>query len=93
MVIMTEVSLIQMREQMKDELADELAIELAGRFSNYSTVGKVYTWKGGVDWRLTDDIRLRGSFNRAIRAPILNRIVFTQIERNDWCNRPVRFTI
>lgn len=55
-------------------MAEELAIELAGRYSDYSTVGKVYTWKGGVDWRLTDDIRLRGSFNRAIRAPSLNEL-------------------
>ena len=53
---------------------ESLAVEAAARYSDYSTVGGVFTWKAGVDWEITDWVRARGSYNRAIRAPNLNEL-------------------
>jgi iron complex outermembrane receptor protein len=39
------------------------------RHSNYSTSGGVNTYKFDIQWAPTDDIRFRGSYQRAIRAP------------------------
>lgn len=52
-------------------LAKSLDLNLAGRFTHYSTSGNVKTWKVGVDWHLTDDLRFRGTISRDIRAPTL----------------------
>ncbi|MFC3714233.1 TonB-dependent receptor plug domain-containing protein [Sphingoaurantiacus capsulatus] len=52
----------------------ELALEGAARLSDYSTIGSVFTWKGAVDWIVSDGVRLRGSVSRAIRAPNLNEL-------------------
>jgi len=70
------------------KMIDELAVELAGRYSDYSTIGGVYTWKAGVDWRMTDDIRLRGSFNSAIRAPSLNELFSPRINTTTGLTDP-----
>lgn len=53
---------------------DSLAIEAAVRFSDYSTVGSVTTWRGAVDWQVNDWARIRGGLSRAIRAPNLNEL-------------------
>ncbi len=55
-------------------LIKSLAVEGAVRYADYSTVGGVVTWKGAVDWELTDWMRLRGNYSRAIRAPNLNEL-------------------
>ena len=49
------------------------ALNLEGgfRYSDYSTVGSVYTYKGGGDWSPVDGIRFRGIYQRAVRAPNL----------------------
>jgi outer membrane receptor protein involved in Fe transport len=48
-------------------------VELNGafRYSDYDldNVGGVWTYAGGVDWRVTDDVMFRGQFQRAVRAP------------------------
>lgn len=51
-----------------------LALEGAIRYSDYSTIGGVVTWKGAVDWEITDWARFRGNYSRAIRAPNLNEL-------------------
>ncbi|WP_233281388.1 TonB-dependent receptor domain-containing protein [Sphingomonas changnyeongensis] len=55
-------------------LIQSLALEGAVRFSDYSTIGSVVTWKGAVDWEITDWARFRGNYSRAIRAPNLNEL-------------------
>ncbi|MDJ0939816.1 MAG: TonB-dependent receptor [Woeseiaceae bacterium] len=55
-------------------LADSLAVELAARYSDYSTIGGVTTWKAAIDWGINDIARFRTSFNRAIRAPNLGEL-------------------
>ncbi len=49
--------------------AEELSLGAAGRFANYSTVGDTFTWNVNGVWAPVSDLRLRGSYARAIRAP------------------------
>jgi len=44
----------------------------AVRSTDYSTSGRVTTWKAGGTWDVTEDLRLRGTRSRDIRAPNLN---------------------
>jgi outer membrane receptor protein involved in Fe transport len=43
----------------------------AARYTNYERSGKYLTWKVGLDWRVTDELRFRGTTSRDIRAPTL----------------------
>jgi iron complex outermembrane receptor protein len=53
---------------------ETLAIEGAARYSDYSTVGGVFTWKVGGEYAPVKWIRIRGAYNRAIRAPNINEL-------------------
>jgi outer membrane receptor protein involved in Fe transport len=55
-------------------LVKSLAVEGAVRYSDYSTIGGVVTWRGAVDWEISDWLRLRGNYSRAIRAPNLSEL-------------------
>ncbi|MBC2666655.1 TonB-dependent receptor [Novosphingobium flavum] len=48
-----------------------LSVNGAARYTSYQYSGNYVTWKGGVDWRITDTLRLRGTASRDIRAPNL----------------------
>lgn len=50
-------------------LIKELTGDAAVRYSDYSTIGSTVTWKAGGSWTVIDDIRLRGTFSKAVRAP------------------------
>jgi outer membrane receptor protein involved in Fe transport len=52
-------------------LAKALNLNGAARYTHYNTSGNYWTWKIGLDWRLTDSLRLRGTRSRDIRAPTL----------------------
>jgi len=41
----------------------------AARYTHYSTVGDVVTWKAGLTFEPTDFLRFRGTISRDIRAP------------------------
>jgi iron complex outermembrane recepter protein len=47
--------------------ADQLGLDLAYRYSDYDTL-TTDTYKIGLDWAPVEDVRFRGSFQRAIRA-------------------------
>ena len=47
----------------------DLTLDIGYRYSDYSTKVTADTYKVGLQWAPTDDIRFRVSFNRAIRAP------------------------
>jgi outer membrane receptor protein involved in Fe transport len=49
----------------------ELAVSAAGRWTDYSNSGTVYTWKGGATWAPVDELRFRATRSRDIRAPNL----------------------
>ena len=49
--------------------ADSLDLETGYRYSSYNLGFATNTYKFGVDWSPVRDVRLRGSFARAVRAP------------------------
>lgn len=51
------------------EMFEDLTLNAKYRYSDYSTVGSVNTYSYGAEWQPIDDIKLRGSFARAVRAP------------------------
>lgn len=52
-------------------LIKSLSVNGAARFTHYDTSGNYWTWKVGLDWHLTEHLRLRGTRSRDIRAPTL----------------------
>ncbi|HEY6644734.1 TonB-dependent receptor [Povalibacter sp.] len=46
-----------------------LSMELGARYSDYSSIGDVVAYKGGLDWKPIDSLRFRGMYQRANRAP------------------------
>lgn len=55
-------------------LARSLTLNLSGRYDHYSNFGSAATWKAGVDYAITDTLRLRGSYSTSFRAPNLNEL-------------------
>ncbi len=52
----------------------ELRLELAGRYSDYSTVGGVSTYAINGFWSPIEDLRFRGTYSRAVRAPNISEL-------------------
>ena len=55
-------------------LIRELELDLGYRYSNYSSVGGVHAYKADVTWKVFEPLRLRGGYNRAIRAPSVGEL-------------------
>ncbi|WP_253200889.1 TonB-dependent receptor domain-containing protein [Sphingomonas quercus] len=55
----------------------------AVRVTDYSTSGTVSTWKLGLTYQVIDDIKLRGTVSRDIRAPNLNELFAPGIRRTN----------
>jgi iron complex outermembrane receptor protein len=51
--------------------AKHLELNGAVRYTDYSTFGSKVTWKAGISWEPYDDLRLRATRSRDIRAPSL----------------------
>lgn len=49
-------------------------VDIAARYSDYVLSGGTNTYKGDVDWAVIDGWRLRGGYERAIRAPSVNEL-------------------
>jgi outer membrane receptor protein involved in Fe transport len=47
----------------------ELTVGAAARYSDYSTVGGAFTWNVNGIWAPIPDLRFRGTYSQAIRAP------------------------
>lgn len=62
----TEVKVPLLADQ---PLVEELAVEAAYRYSDYSTVGALETYKYGATYAPTDWLRFRAVYNKAARAP------------------------
>lgn len=62
--------------------AQDLLFEAGYRYSDYEQSGGVDTYKFGLQWAPIDSIRLRGSFNHAIRAPSLIELYNPQAVTN-----------
>ncbi|NNL88328.1 MAG: TonB-dependent receptor, partial [Marinicaulis sp.] len=77
---------------------ERLELEVGGRFSHYSTAGDSWTWKAGGQWFPVENLRFRGMWQRAVRAPNIEEVlqapsVFTEfVGGGDFClavNDPV----
>ena len=55
-------------------------LELGSRASDYSSVGKVDTYKALIDWGVTSWARFRGGVNRANRAPNLGELFLSRTQ-------------
>jgi iron complex outermembrane recepter protein len=51
-----------------------LGLEGAVRIGDYSTVGSVFSWKAGATWAPSQDIRFRGVYSVATRAPNIGEL-------------------
>lgn len=60
----------------------------AVRVTDYSTSGTVTTWKAGLTWQATDDIKFRGTLSRDIRAPNLSELFAPGTGRTNTVNVP-----
>lgn len=67
-----------------------LGLEFNGavRATDYSTAGYVTTWKAGLTWQPIDDIRLRVTRSRDIRAPNLNDLFQAGTANSDSVSNP-----
>ncbi len=65
-----------------------LNLDVGYRFSDYSTAGITHTYKAAMDWRVVDDLLLRASYERAVRAPNINELFTPQSVGLDLSNDP-----
>jgi len=63
------VPLIQNMPMFKD-----LTFEGGYRYSDYTSGGGNSTYKLGLDWQIVPDFKLRGSYERAVRAPNVDEL-------------------
>ena len=59
-------------------LAQSLAVETGYRYSDYNLGFKTNTYKFGVEYSPIRDVRLRASFQRAVRAPNVTELFLPQ---------------
>jgi iron complex outermembrane receptor protein len=68
--------------------ADDLAVEAGYRYSKYSLGFNTNTYKAGLDWAPVRDVRLRGSYQRAVRAPNIGELFTPQAVGLDGAHDP-----
>lgn len=68
---------------------DGLDLNGAIRVTNYSTSGTVATWKLGGTWQVTEDVKLRVTRSRDIRAPNLSELFDPGRGRTNTVNVPL----
>jgi outer membrane receptor protein involved in Fe transport len=52
--------------------AHSLDFNSAARFAHYSGSGGIWAWKGGLDWAINNELRLRATRSRDVRAGTLS---------------------
>jgi iron complex outermembrane receptor protein len=89
---------------LKSDTLGSANLNIAGRVTNYSTSGTVYTWKVGGTWDTPiEGVRLRAVTSRDVRAPNLSELFaapitttvpnFTNPDPNRPANVPATLTI
>ncbi|GAA0350340.1 TonB-dependent receptor [Bowmanella denitrificans] len=53
---------------------DELLFDAAVRYADYSTIGSATSWKAGLDWTITSELRMRATYSEALRAPNIEEL-------------------
>lgn len=54
--------------------AKRVEIDASARLQDYTTTGKDWTYGANADWQITDDIKLRGVYAKAVRAPNITEL-------------------
>ncbi len=67
--------------------AEALDLSLAWRYADYSGSGGVQAWKGGLDWSVTEDVRLRATWSRDVRAGSLSERFDTSVAGTNVTDR------
>lgn len=67
---------------------NELTVNGGYRYSSYSTAGSAHSYKGELVWAPISDIRFRGGYNRAVRAPNTQELFATQSVQIDGATDP-----
>ncbi|MDB5362111.1 MAG: TonB-dependent receptor [Rhodospirillales bacterium] len=65
-----------------------LTFDTSARYDYYTLFGRSLTWKFGVDYAITDDIRLRGSKSTGFRAPQVKELFGGGFESAESANDP-----
>jgi outer membrane receptor protein involved in Fe transport len=68
--------------------AQSLALETGYRFSDYNLGFSTDTYKVGLEWVPVEDLRLRASYQRAVRAPNIGELFFPQAVGLDGTTDP-----
>ncbi|MEB3029732.1 TonB-dependent receptor, partial [Parvimonas micra] len=55
-------------------LGKDLELNAAGRVTDYSTSGSIWSWKAGLSYTPFEGLRLRGTRSRDIRAPNVSEL-------------------
>jgi len=66
----------------------ELSFEAGYRYSDYSSGFTTDTYKAGLDWAPIDMLRLRSSYQRAVRAPNVGELFSSQSVALDGADDP-----
>jgi iron complex outermembrane receptor protein len=69
-------------------LINLLELNGAVRFSDYSTSGSTTTFKGGVNWKPFEDLRLRATYAEGFRAPTIGELFGTQSRFDEVLDDP-----
>lgn len=75
--IFTEVSVPLLADVF---LVQDLALDAAVRYADYSTTGSATSWKTGFSWTINDELRVRGTYAEALRAPNIGELFGPQNE-------------
>ena len=59
-------------------LAEEVTLSLSGRYTDVASYGGDSTWKAGLSWAVTDELRIRGSQGTSFRAPGLYELYLAE---------------
>jgi iron complex outermembrane receptor protein len=70
--------------------ARSLNLNAAARYADYSTSGGVTSWKAGLTYRPLDDLRLRATRSRDVRAANLNELYSGPVSVRPPVNDPFR---
>jgi iron complex outermembrane recepter protein len=74
--------------------AEDLSLEGGYRYSNYTEGFTTNTYKIGLEWAPVKDLRLRGSYQRAVRAPNIGELFIPQSVQldgsSDGCAAPLK---
>lgn len=68
--------------------ADTLSVDAAVRLSDYTTAGSTTTYKFGAEWAPVRDIRFRGTYGQAVRAPNIGELYTTSSISGLWVTDP-----